>query len=511
MALKFNYPTWSALSLDHQSALPLHTQVFEQIRTAIVDGHLAKGARLPPSRQLAQELEVSRNTIVLVYERLLAEAYATGRVGAGTYVATVLPEDRHPCRDESAEGHCDAPVTRLVSRRAQSLLDARIPSERNGAFDLSPTVPALDQLPFDQFAKVAAQYWRSAPAANLGYGGVLGLPELRAQIAAYLGEAHGVPCLPEQVMVVSGTTQGFVLAGHVLADAGDRVIVEDPGYGTRLAALVGGGLELIPVPIDREGLDSSQLDGRAAQAKLVVVSPTNQFPYGSTMPLERRLSLLQWAQDHDVSIIEYDFNNAFHFSGRALPPLAALDRSGRVIYIGNFNRSISPAFSMAYIVMPDRLIDAFTRANQIFAFHASAPTQGVVADFMKSGQLAAHIRRMGSRYRERASLLAHCLRTLCGDAFELSATGAGLHVSAVARHPIDDAAVSQALLGHRIDVPALSGYCITDHIRSGFVFGFGNTPAERIAIALRVFSELVAEDAGRTRFASHRGKEAAKP
>jgi GntR family transcriptional regulator/MocR family aminotransferase len=497
MARTFNYPTWSAVSLDRQSATPLHTQVFEQIRIAILEGRLARHSRLPPSRQLASELQVSRNTIVLVYERLMAEGYATGRVGAGTYIATVLPEDRRPpveeCASESTAGH---PSGRLLSRRARSLLDVPIPSERNGAFDLSPTVPALDQLPFDEFAKVAAQYWRSAPAADLGYGGVLGLPELRTQIAAYLGEAHGVPCRPEQVMVVSGTTQAFMLAGHVLTDPGDRVIVEDPGYITRLAALVGGGVELIPVPIDLEGLDSSLFSAHARQARLAVVSPTNQFPFGSTMPLERRLSLLQWTRDNGASIIEYDFNNAFNFSGHPLPPLAALDRSGRVIYIGNFNRSISPAISIAYIVMPPDLVDAFTRANHVFSFHASAPMQGVVADFMKSGQLAAHIRRMGSRYRERASLIVHCLKTLCGDMFDLSPIGAGLHVSAIARTPVNDVAVSRALLQHGIDVPALSDYCMGERKRSGFVFGFGNTSAARIAVALRVFSDLLIASGG---------------
>ncbi|MFT3720574.1 PLP-dependent aminotransferase family protein [Pseudorhodoferax sp.] len=493
MAQKFNYPTWSAIALDRQGTAPLHTQVFEQIRQAIIAGQLAKGARLPPSRQLAQELQVSRSTVLLVYERLLAEGYATGRVGAGTYIASVLPEDRQPRREAPPARPAGAEATRQLSQRARSLLGLRLPSERNGALALSPTVPALDQLPFDQFAKVAAQYWRAAPAADLGYGGVLGLSELRAQIADYLGEAHGVACRPEQVMVVSGTTQGFMLAGHVLTDAGDRVVVEDPNYLTRLAALLGGGAVLTPIPIDREGLDSRDLSGDAAQARLVVVSPTNQFPFGSTMPLERRLSLLQWAQERDAWIIEYDFNNAFHFSGRALPPLAALDRGGRVIYVGNFNRSISPAFSLAYLVVPPDVMDAFTRANQVLAFHASAPTQGIVADFMKSGQLAAHIRRIGNRYRERAALVVHCLNTLCGDAFELSATGAGLHLSAVARHPLDDVAVSQALLGHGIDVPALSGYCMTERVRRGFVLGFGNTPAERIAGALEIFSTLVAQ------------------
>ncbi|MGO4392579.1 PLP-dependent aminotransferase family protein [Variovorax sp. M-6] len=491
MARKFNYPTWSALSLDRGNSMPLHVQVFDQIRQAIVQGRISKSSRLPPTRQLAAELAVSRNTIVQVYERLLAEGYVSGRVGAGTYIASVLPEERHPPKEALPTAPPSPAATGSVSRRAQAVRPLRLPSERSGSLDLSPTVPALDQLPFDQFAKVSAHYWRSAPAADLGYGGSQGLPDLRRQIASYLGEAHGVPCLAEQVLVVSGTTQGFMLAAHVLTDHGDQVIVEDPGYVTRHAALIGAGAELVHVPIDLDGLDSSRFDGYAPGAKMVIASPTNQFPFGSTMPLERRLSLLQWAQTRDAWVIEYDFNNAFHFGGRPLPPLAALDRSGRVVYIGNFNRSISPALNIAYAIVPPGLIDAFARAHQIFSFHASVPTQGVVADFMESGQLAAHIRRMGSRYRERAHLLVHCLKTLAGSAFELSTTGAGLHLSAVAKTPIDDLAVSQTLLQHRIDVPAMSSYCMTDPVRTGFVFGFGNTPAERIAPAIRLFSDAV--------------------
>lgn len=492
MPRSFNYPTWSSLSLDRSGSDPLHVQVFEQIRRAIVQGRISKNSRLPPTRQLATELGVSRNTVVLVYERLLAEGYVSGRVGAGTYIAAVLPEERSAPAGTPLNEAVAAPAPRHISRRAQAMSELALPPERNATFDLSPTVPALDQLPFEQFAKVSSQYWRSAPAADLGYGSPLGLPDLRQQIADYVGEAHGISCLPDQVLVVDGTTQGFVLAGQVLTDHGDRIIVEDPGYITRLAALMGIGTDLVPVPIDLQGLDSSRFDSHAPDARLIVASPTNQFPFGSTMPLERRLSLLQWAHERNAWVIEYDFNNAFHFRGRPLPPLAALDHGGRVIYIGNFNRSISPALNLAYLVVPPDLADAFACATQIFSFKASMPTQGVVADFMASGQLAAHIRRMGVRYRERAQLMEHCFRTLVGRDFELSTTGSGLHLSAISHTPLDDVAVSKALLAQRIDVPAISAYCMSEQVRTGFVFGFGNTPAERIAPALALFGSAVA-------------------
>lgn len=492
MAQHFNYPTWSCFSLDRGGSTPLHAQVFEQIRLAIVQGRIAKSSRLPPTRQLAEELGVSRNTVVLVYERLLGEGYVSGRVGAGTYIASKLPEEYSP----SAETHTNTPTIALaprhISSRAQQAFDLALPRERVGALDLSPTVPALDQLPFDEFAKVSSQYWRSAPAADLGYGSPLGLPELRRQIANYLGEAMGIACSPEQVFVVSGTTQGFVLAGHVLTDHGDQILVEDPGYITRLAALMGLGARLVHIPIDLQGLDSSCFDQHAPDARMIVASPTNQFPLGSTMPLERRLSLLQWANERNAWVIEYDFNNSFHFDGQPLPPLAALDRGGRVIYIGNFNRSISPALNLAYLVVPPDLVDAFARSTQIFSFQASVPTQGVVTDFMASGKLAGHIRRMGQRYKERAQLIEHCFKTLMENAFDLSTTGAGLHLSAISRTAIDDVTISQSLLEQGIDVPPISAYCMSEHVRRGFVLGFGNTSAERIAPSLALFQQAIA-------------------
>ncbi len=492
MAQHFNYPSWSSLALDRSGSTPLHVQVFEQIRLAIVQGRISKSSRLPPTRQLAEELGVSRNTVVLVYERLLAEGYVSGRVGAGTYIASVLPEERGPSAQVPLPPSAITAVRRHISSRAQAVFEFPLPRERNGTFDLSPTVPALDQLPFDEFAKVSSQYWRSAPAADLGYGSPLGLPELRRQIVEYLGEAMGVSCSPEQVFVVSGTTQGFVLAGHVLTDHGDRILVEDPGYMTRLAALMGLGAELVHVPIDLQGLDSRSFDEHAPDARMIVASPTNQFPLGSTMPLERRLSLLQWAQERNAWVIEYDFNNSFHFDGQPLPPLAALDRGGRVIYIGNFNRSISPALHLAYMVVPADLAEAFASATQIFSFQASMPTQGVVADFMSSGKLAAHIRRMGQRYRERAQLIEHCFKTLIGNTFDLSTTGTGLHLSAISRAIIDDAAISKALLAYRIDVPPISAYCMSERVKTGFVLGFGNTSAERIAPALARLGDAIA-------------------
>lgn len=486
---KFNYPVWCAVSIDRQGALPLHVQIFDQLRQRIVDGDLKKGARLPPSRKLAAELHVSRNTIILVYDRLLSEGYVEGKIGIGTFIAADLPEDSRPRRDARPSPGGQRQTPPHVSRRAGALLRLPLPSERNGSYCLSPTVPALDQLPFDQFAKVSAQYWRSAPTTDLGYGSPLGLPDLRQEIALYLREAHGLTCSMEQILVISGTTQGFLLAGHVLADPEDEVIVEDPAYLTRVAALTCGGLRLVHVPIDQEGLDCQRFDAYSPHAKLIVASPTNQFPFGSTMPLHKRLNLLEWARDRDAWIIEYDFNNAFHFSGRALPPLAALDRGGRVVYIGNFNRSVSPALNLAYMVVPEALIEAFSRGHHIFSFQAAVPMQGVIADFMGSGQLAAHIRRMGSRYRERANLVVQCLKSLPGIELDISATGAGLHLSAIPKVAVDDMAVSNALLAHRIDMPAMSGYCMNQPARTGFVIGFGNTPIERIAPAIRRFSE----------------------
>ncbi|MFA5489428.1 MAG: PLP-dependent aminotransferase family protein [Candidimonas sp.] len=495
MARNFNYPSWAVFKLDRSSHQPLHVQIFEQFRDAIIQARIAREHRLPPSRMLAAELGVSRNTVVLVYERLVEEGYATSVTSVGTFVSKVLPEDMKPPPGMTyATDASDAGMPRRrLSARGQSLADMALPSERLSTYDLSPTVPALDELPFDQFARVSAQYWRSNPTNELGYGASAGLPNLRRQIAAYVGEAHGIACHPEQILMTSGVTQSLMLTSCVLADPGDRVLIEDPCYLTRIAALRTTGLDLVPMPIDALGLDAAQFGAAGQTARMVIASPTNQFPFGSTMSMERRLSLLDWARRQDAWVVEYDFSNCFYFNEPPLPSLAALEGGKRVIYIGNFNRSIAPALNLAYIIIPEELIPVFSKACLMLSIQAPHPLQGVLAEFMESGQMAAHIRRMGGRYRERAALMRNYLHTLLGEDFTLSQTQSGLHLAIWPHAPVNDKRISEQCKTHMLDVPALSSYSLGNKAVTGFCLGFGSTAIERIGPAIHTFADIVAE------------------
>jgi len=496
MTSNFNYPLWNRVFLDRSMEKPIHEQLFDQLRQAVVTRAIPKGARLPPTRMIADELAVSRSTATLVYDRLIAEGYATARKGAGTYVATCLPEETHLHGSKRPLGLDPSPEKKGIARRGQALRDLHLPSERAGHYDLSPTTPALDKLPFERFGRMSSKYWRSEPWMELGYGERLDVPALRFQVAHYLGEVHGVSCSPQQILIVSSTTQAYMLVAHCLLDPGDGVIIEDPNYPTRIAVLTAAGLRVIPVPVDRLGLNAASFDGAACDARLVIASPTNQFPSGSTMPLERRAALVTWAQKQNAWILEYDYNNAFRFDGRPLSSLSELDGGNRVLYLGNFNKIISPALGLAYLVVPPDLVEVFARAKVVFSCDVPPPLQNMVADFMEQGDLAAHIRRMRLLYADRAASLTACLRRELGEVLEVPDVTAGLHLTTNALVALDAEAITDAARLSKIDVPALSRYQMSTQTLSGFIFGFGNSPVERIEKSVRVFADIVATRMG---------------
>lgn len=487
MSKSFSYPVWNILHLERGVREPLQDQVFRQLRSAIATGQIERGARLPPSRMLAKELGIARNTVINIYDRLAAEGYLLHRIGAGTFIETVIPED-HQMKSGQQAPHRSSPMA--LSRRGQAILAMQVPWGRIDQFALSPGLPALDQFPFERFADLAARHWRSRTALDLGYGEGGGLRALKEQIALYLREARGVHCDPEQVIVVAHTLQSMTLVSQVLLDAGDAVLVEDPSYITELANLTAAGIRTISLPIDAEGLDLSAADATAQGARLAVATPVGQFPFGSTMSMSRRQALLDWAYANDAWIFEDDFNSEIRWSGAPLPPLAALDGRGHVIYTSSFNRVLAPGLRLGYLVVPHDLVDAFTMTQQVFSCHVPLPLQRVVADFMAQGHLASHMRRMRAVYRERAEVLTDCLRRELGALLEVPDVPAGLYLTAVAKQPLDDVAISNAALRHRLDVPPLSRYCLSGRILTGFVFGFGSTPASRIPHAVRRFAGL---------------------
>lgn len=489
----FSYPVWNLIRVDRESPIPIYEQIFVQIRHAIVTGQIAKGARLPPSRSMAQELGMSRNTIVQVYELLANEGYLQQRVGAGTFVETVIPED-HLLRRGKQAPTADANSSR-PSARGQALLQLGVPAERLERYDLSPGVPALDEFPYETFAQISGRHWRAHTTSSTGYAFTRGVSSLSQQIATYLGEARGVACEPERILIISSTLQAALLTSQVLADQGDGVIVEDPCPITQVATFVANGLVPLPVPIDDSGLNIDIAKQRAQQAgivpRLVAASPVGQFPFGASMTAQRREALLDWATGQHAWIFEDDFNSEIRWAGQPLPPLFSLDGGHRVIYASSFNRILAPGLRLAYMIVPRDLVETFSIAQRIYSCYAPLPDQALVAEFMRQGHLASHLRRMRSIYRERSALLIDCLRRDLGASFIVPDVEAGLHVSIRAKTPIDDVAIATQLLRYGLDCPALSHYCSGLTPCHGFVLGFGNTGLVRIPRATAVLARVI--------------------
>ncbi|WP_051614389.1 PLP-dependent aminotransferase family protein [Phyllobacterium sp. UNC302MFCol5.2] len=487
----FNYPSWNKIVLNRSSHRPLNEQLFEQMRRWILYGALRAGSRLPPSRALAEEIGLSRNTVVLAYERLASEGYVTRRIGAGTFVETTLPEDHYPGPDSVAaivEPH-PAPV---LSRRGQALLRKGLLPERLVTYDLSAGVPALNEFPYEEFAQIASRRWRQHTSVDTGYDYSSGAPLLSSRIAAYLAETKAILCQPEQIIVISNTLQAAALTAHVLLDSGDTVLVEDPGHVTEIATLEALGLSTVPVPLDSYGFDIERAGEIALEARLAVVSPAEQWPYGCTMTPERRQKLLDWAACNAAWIFEDDSNGEIRWSGEAQVSLKACDPE-RVIYTGSFNRMLAPGLRLAYMVAPPQIVEAFALAQRIFSFYAPLADQALVADFMDRGRLASHLRRMRMVYRDRAACLTQCLRNKLGERFEVPDIQAGLHMTIHARDEFNDVAVSQALLKKGLDCPPLSQYSRSQIVPAGLVLGFGNTSIRRIPHCVDVVAQTVLE------------------
>lgn len=459
-----------------------------ELRRLIQAGRLARGERLPASRILAKDLGLSRNTVTAAYAQLVAEGYLATRTGAGTYVEHRLPEDNLPQSPAPRNWAAEEPT---LARRAAAALDVNPAWQRSGQFALSPGVPALDLYPREAFARIARSYWRGAARRDLGYGDED--EELRAELVRYLSQARGLDCRPEQVIVVGSSLQAFMLIAHVLCDVGDGVVIEDPGYATAAAMLTATGLRPCPEPVDGQGLDVTRFSPAAMEARLAIVSPVAQYPYGCDMTPARRDALCRWALERRVWLVEDDFNSEHRWEGTPLPPLAAGPAAGQIIHVSSLNRVLAPGLKLAYLVVPERLIPAFSGMSDILSLAAPGAHQRIVADFMASGGLAAHLRQMRSIYRERSEALAAALDRRLRTVFEIPAVQAGLHMTLRARLPLDDARLSLLLRRRWIDAPALSSYALLRRDLRGLVLGFGNTPPRSMEMLVSRIAESLGE------------------
>jgi GntR family transcriptional regulator/MocR family aminotransferase len=490
----------TSLTLDPASPAPIYRQIYSGVRAAILQGRLAPGAALPSTRAFAAELGVSRTTVVAAFEQLLAEGYVQGRAGAGTYVAQTLPDDLlRPAADRPAR-HAAGGDGRGLSRRGALLAATPVAAARDEGRPVAfrPGLPALDAFPFALWARLVARRYRRPPAELLSYGDPAGYRPLREAIAGYLGESRAVRCRPEQVLVVTGAQQAIDLTARVLLDPGDAVWVEDPGYIAGRGSLRGAGAELVPVPVDAQGLDVAAGVAAAPAARMVYVTPSHQYPLGVTMSLPRRLALLEWASRASAWVLEDDYDSEYRYAGRPLAALQGLDSEGRVIYLGTFSKVLFPSLCLAYLVVPADLVDAFVAARMLVNRHSPSLEQAALTDFIVEGHFMRHIRRMRAFYAERqAALVAAAERELAG-LLAVTPSEAGLHLVGWLPDGADDRAAARAAAAHGVEAPPLTPFGIRPVPRPGLLLGYAavdeaaiRTGARRLAGALRASQDAI--------------------
>ena len=483
---------------DKKSHFPLYLQIYEAIRLSVLSGNFDSQMRLPSTRSLAQQLGVSRMTVVNAYEQLLAEGYIKGKTGAGTYVASVLPEqllqtcDTVPQR--SAASHARPPHS--LSKRGKWLERTYVTTsctEDDKSFQAFQNgLPAVDKFPFDIWSRLATRWLRHPPRELLGYGDPAGYRPLRASIAQYLKASRAVRCEPEQVIIVSGAQQALDLIARVLLDADDAVWVEDPCYPGARDALHSAGAKLVSVPVDGDGFDLAAALRRRKDARLVYVTPSHQYPLGVTMTLARRLALLEWANRAGAWIIEDDYNSEYRYAGRPLASLQGLDVEGRVLYVGTFSKTIFPALRLGCLVVPPDLVDVFAAARAMTDRHSATLDQAILTDFIEEGHFARHIRRMRVLYEERQRILVAAAERELSGLLDVPPAEAGMHLVGWLPENVSDKAASESAARHRVKATPLSAYTLDLLPRGGLVLGYTSLNARQIKDGVRKLAKALA-------------------
>jgi GntR family transcriptional regulator/MocR family aminotransferase len=478
------------IAIDRDNAKPLHRQVYDGYREAILRGDLAPGQKIPSSREMASEMRVSRFPVLHAYAQLQAEGYFESQVGSGTFISATLPEQMM-----SSEQGVDSLERAPSGLRPVAKRNALYPKfPRNsplrgwGAFGLHQ--PDSNQFPFQLWSDLANRHSRNPCSTSLQRVDPMGLQRFRVEICRYLRTARSVKCDPEQIMVVSGSQQALDIATRVLLNPGDAVLVEEPGYTLEKIVLAAAGCRIQLVPVDEEGMN---IAGAAKHkgAKAAFVTPSHQFPLGTTMSATRRLLLLNWAQSTGAWVIEDDYDSEYRFDTRPIASLQGLDVNSRVIYIGTFSKMLFPSLRVGYIVVPRDLVPLFEAVRFVTDIFPPYLYQEMLADFIEGGHLAQYIRKMRRIYGERRSVLVECIRAEFGDLLTVHGAPAGMHVSVSLPKGFNDLEICERAAAQKLLLWPLSRYYGGKRPVHGFVLGFGSTTTEQIPGAVRQMRALV--------------------
>ena len=396
---------------------PLYERVYLTLRDRILGGQLLTGERLPSSRALADDLGVSRNVVLIAYDKLLSEGYTETKAGSGTFVrALTLPTQIQTATDLKLSDYGN----RAVEVRPRSPYAEQTALPYNFRYGLTPPDEQLARLWKRSLAKQAL----SVP---LDYQNPAGYLPLRRALASYLGRARGVVASAEQILITGGSQQALDLSARVLLNPGDTVLLEDPHYQGARLVFQARGAKLHYAKVDHEGLRVPDAVEEKVAAKLAYVTPSHQFPSGAVLSLKRRLELLEWAHKNEAFILEDDYDSEFRYHGKPIPAIQGLTQAkGRVIYMGTFSKLLFPSLRLGFVVLPPNLVEVFAAAKWLSDRFSPVLEQAALAELMSSGRFERHVRRMRVQHAKRRRALLKGLKPLKNT--EIQGSNAGLHL-----------------------------------------------------------------------------------
>lgn len=469
------------LQLDGRG--PLYDQLTRALKTSILNGRIPAGTQLPPTRELAQELEISRTTVLAAYEQLRAEGFIDGRVGSGSFVSHLQTRPL-PHHDRVA---IDAPSR--YAQRAREVRDWDIPRMHRGLrFNLEYGYPMINPTLNNAWGRELA---RAAAYTRLNAVEVAGLGALRKQTCDYLARRRGVQAQPDDVLIVTGTQQAINLTARVLVNEGDSVVLEEPHYFLAHQALVAQGADIVAVRTDEHGLVCDELPTQSP--RLIYVTPSHHFPTGAVLSMQRRLDLLHYAEQHQCWILEDDYDGEFRYDAHPLAALRSLDEQDRVIYVGTFSKVMFGGLRLAYIVMPAALRVDFLNAKYLSDMASPVIEQAALARFMENGGFERHLRMARKELKARREALIAGLREHARDRIEITDTPAGMHLVVWLRGY--DAARREALVAYAhergLGLHPMSPLYLQAPERQGLLLGYCGLSVSELREAMRLFGQCL--------------------
>lgn len=473
-------------------------RLYGTLQQAILTGVLHSGARVPSTRTIARDLGVSRKAVTRAFERLAAEGYVETRVGSGTFVSESQPDAGLTQARRGRRVANAIPAPARLSQYARRAL-AQSPWPPPGArwpgplaCDFHYGTPALFEFPHATWARLIAARARRLSIPDVRYGRTFGYQPLRSAIAQHLRRSRGVNAADDQVVIVNGSQHGLDLLVRLLVDPGDYVALEEPGYQGARQTLIAADARLLPVPVDSQGMDVSQLPS-GHPVRLAYVTPSHQFPLGGVLPLDRRVELLRWAEQADAFVIEDDYDSEFQYHGRPVEAVQALDRASRVLYVGTFSKVLFPSIRIGYLVLPESLVEPIAALRILTDYHTPTFQQAALADFITHGHFESHLRRARVRNAKKRAALLDALQKYLGSRAQVVGENAGVHV--VVWLPELEASNADALRQQAarvgVGLYGVEPYYRQPPARAGLLFGYASLDEREIHDGIKLLGQVL--------------------